>query len=141
MLMSLKFIKSVFSFVAIGVLAVQCNVLGTAADEGVDPAALAALLVLSSSDDDASTLSTIVNITNNSGGTATYTLHVSGSTCSNTASATTGAVANGAVGSASASVSSSGYDISDGTNCVSPGINSSAATFTCTDAGSGTISC
>lgn len=79
-------------------------------------------------------------ITNNSGGTRTYVLHLSGSNCTNAAAGNTGSVANGAVGSVSVQSNSTGYDITDGTTCSAVQSGTRAGVFNCTDNGT-VISC
>lgn len=98
--------------------------------------ALAAVLALANS----STSSAAFTITNNSGATRTYNFHLSGSNCTNAVAATTGAVANGAVGSASVQANRTGYDITNGATCSAVEKGKTTGVFRCTDSG-GAIAC
>ena len=102
-------------------------------DDDDDDAAVVAAALLAIANSNAN--SAAFTITNGSGGTRTYALHLSGSNCANAAAASTGAVANGAVGQASVQSNTTGYDITDGTTCSAVVAGTRAGVTTCTDNG------
>ncbi|MCR9144209.1 MAG: hypothetical protein NXI24_18320 [bacterium] len=121
--------------VALALSVAQCT--GFNDDDDDDAAVVAAALLAVAN---ANANSAAFTITNNSGGTRTYSLHLSGSNCTNAAAGNTGSVANGAVGSVSVQSNSTGYDITDGTTCSAVVSGTRAGVFTCTDTGTA-ISC
>ena len=132
--MLLKQLK--FLSFALALCCVQCSAFS---DDDNDDAALLAAAAIAFAN--SNVRSAALTITNNSGGTRTYTLHTTSGLCTSASLGTTGAVANGAVGSVSVQPVSAGINISDGTNCVAVETAKTAGLFTCTDPGGGGLSC
>lgn len=141
--MTLKNLKLIGLMLAIAVFAGRCELLGLAQEEEdplSNPAVLAAIAVATQSDDSSATATATFNITNNTGATRTYTAHPANNSCADTAVASTGTVANGATGTMTVPVSSSGYDILDGNGaCSAAATGTQAKTYTCED--SGAVAC
>ena len=126
-------------FAASALIAVlsSCSAVEDAAE---DQFALFALLT-AANNNAVNSVPTTVAITNNSGATRSYTLHLAGSGCTNAAAAASGSINNNATGAAQVTVDATGYDISDGTNCAAVATATSFQIWTCVDSGGGGIIC